>query len=216
MRRYFAAAAVSLGCFGYSTAFADIVTINFTAPVQSSLNVPNAGSEITGLIQYDTSSLTYTAVTPHSGLYTGSGTFSFSTDGGYSVTQSLSYIYVEDFFYSHHPNYMFAANVGTLNVTDYSSVALRLTQFSNFTVFDTALPTGLNASAFQSTEIFSDTYGVPNSLTSRVYSLHLDSLELTSVASIPEPSIWAMMILGFAGVGFMAYRRKSTAALMAA
>ena len=25
---------------------------------------------------------------------------------------------------------------------------------------------------------------------------------------IPEPSTWAMMILGFAGVGFMAYRRK--------
>jgi PEP-CTERM motif len=26
---------------------------------------------------------------------------------------------------------------------------------------------------------------------------------------VPEPSTWAMMILGFAGVGFMAYRRKS-------
>jgi hypothetical protein len=25
---------------------------------------------------------------------------------------------------------------------------------------------------------------------------------------IPEPSTWGMMILGFAGVGFMAYRRK--------
>jgi sugar lactone lactonase YvrE len=33
---------------------------------------------------------------------------------------------------------------------------------------------------------------------------------------IPEPSTWAMMILGFAGVGFMAYRRKSKPALMAA
>jgi PEP-CTERM motif len=29
------------------------------------------------------------------------------------------------------------------------------------------------------------------------------------VGSIPEPSTWAMMILGFFGVGFMAYRRKS-------
>jgi hypothetical protein len=29
-----------------------------------------------------------------------------------------------------------------------------------------------------------------------------------SVAPVPEPSTWAMMILGFAGVGFMAYRRK--------
>lgn len=27
-------------------------------------------------------------------------------------------------------------------------------------------------------------------------------------AAVPEPSIWAMMILGFAGVGFMAYRRS--------
>ena len=26
--------------------------------------------------------------------------------------------------------------------------------------------------------------------------------------SVPEPSTWAMMILGFCGVGFMAYRRK--------
>jgi hypothetical protein len=28
-------------------------------------------------------------------------------------------------------------------------------------------------------------------------------------AAVPEPSTWAMMILGFAGVGFMAYRRRS-------
>jgi hypothetical protein len=31
------------------------------------------------------------------------------------------------------------------------------------------------------------------------------------VAAVPERSTWAMMILGFAGVGFMAYRRRSTA-----
>lgn len=36
------------------------------------------------------------------------------------------------------------------------------------------------------------------------------------VAAVPEPSTWAMMLLGFAGVGFMAYRRKSKPALMAA
>jgi hypothetical protein len=28
------------------------------------------------------------------------------------------------------------------------------------------------------------------------------------VGAVPEPSTWAMMILGFAGIGFMAYRRK--------
>jgi PEP-CTERM motif len=35
------------------------------------------------------------------------------------------------------------------------------------------------------------------------------SAELTAaVSAVPEPSTWAMMILGFFGVGFMAYRRK--------
>ncbi len=28
-------------------------------------------------------------------------------------------------------------------------------------------------------------------------------------SAVPEPSTWAMMILGFFGIGFMAYRRKS-------
>ena len=36
-----------------------------------------------------------------------------------------------------------------------------------------------------------------------------------NISPVPEPSTWAMMILGFAGVGFMAYRRRSTAALAA-
>jgi hypothetical protein len=29
------------------------------------------------------------------------------------------------------------------------------------------------------------------------------------VVGVPEPATWAMMILGFVGVGFMAYRRKA-------
>ena len=33
-----------------------------------------------------------------------------------------------------------------------------------------------------------------------------------TIAAVPEPSTWAMMILGFAGVGFMAYRRRENAA----
>jgi hypothetical protein len=39
---------------------------------------------------------------------------------------------------------------------------------------------------------------------------------ITPTAAVPEPSTWAMMILGFAGIGFMEYRRKSKPALMAA
>jgi hypothetical protein len=38
------------------------------------------------------------------------------------------------------------------------------------------------------------------------------SSSVSSVSPVPEPSTWAMMILGFFGVGFMAYRRKSNPA----
>jgi hypothetical protein len=33
-----------------------------------------------------------------------------------------------------------------------------------------------------------------------------------SISAVPEPATWAMMILGFCGIGVMAYRRKSKAA----
>ena len=55
---------------------------------------------------------------------------------------------------------------------------------------------------------------------SEASSDRVDFIKISDTASIesgvPEPSTWAMMILGFAGIGFMAYRRKSKSALMAA
>ncbi|SHK60755.1 PEP-CTERM protein-sorting domain-containing protein [Bradyrhizobium lablabi] len=54
--------------------------------------------------------------------------------------------------------------------------------------------------------VYGEAFGAPA-------QLHID-LPLTS--SVPEPSTWAMLILGFAGVGFMAYRRKSKPRLIAA
>ncbi len=39
------------------------------------------------------------------------------------------------------------------------------------------------------------------------------NVTISSVADVPEPSTWAMIILGFAGLGFMAYRSKNKLAL---
>jgi hypothetical protein len=36
------------------------------------------------------------------------------------------------------------------------------------------------------------------------------------VVGIPEPSTWAMMLLGFAGLGFVAYRKSRTKTTLAA
>jgi hypothetical protein len=46
---------------------------------------------------------------------------------------------------------------------------------------------------------------------------YVDGVSVVDVAApVPEPSTWAMLLLGFAGLGFMAYRRKSKPALTGA
>jgi hypothetical protein len=40
------------------------------------------------------------------------------------------------------------------------------------------------------------------------YNYFVDDLSITTAAATPEPSTWGMLILGFAGIGFMAHRRK--------
>lgn len=44
---------------------------------------------------------------------------------------------------------------------------------------------------------------------------YVDPMVSGSIGAVPEPSTWAMMVLGFAGVGFMTYRRRRSAALAA-
>jgi hypothetical protein len=43
----------------------------------------------------------------------------------------------------------------------------------------------------------------------------LDLIFSSNIGAVPEPSTWAMMILGFAGVGLTAYRRRKSAMLTA-
>jgi PEP-CTERM motif len=45
---------------------------------------------------------------------------------------------------------------------------------------------------------------------------NLEGLDGITFSAVPEPSTWLMMFLGFAGVGFMAYRRKNKLALSVA
>jgi PEP-CTERM motif len=57
----------------------------------------------------------------------------------------------------------------------------------------------------QSSEFF---YGATPASTYTFYLTNSDGVT-TTISSVPEPSTWAMLILGFAGIGFMAYRRKN-------
>jgi hypothetical protein len=41
----------------------------------------------------------------------------------------------------------------------------------------------------------------------------VDNVTVANVSAVPEPSTWALMILGFAGIGVLAYRRQKNTAL---
>jgi hypothetical protein len=72
--------------------------------------------------------------------------------------------------------------------------------------------TGYVNFSFQFVGTGSDTFSV-TSFNGPNYN-YFDDLSVQGpavVTAVPEASTWAMMLLGFAGVGFAAYRRKSTA-----
>jgi hypothetical protein len=73
------------------------------------------------------------------------------------------------------------------------------------TNFDNFLADGLAASggAYYDGNVWSSGY-----LEAPSVAISLDAL----APAVPEPSTWAMVILGFAGMGFMAYRRRNKTA----
>jgi hypothetical protein len=125
-------------------------------------------------------------------------------------------------------NFEFSVNPGSLSNT-YS--LLTITGPSGALAFD---PTAIgdntpNGGSFdQNSENLAFFPGAPLNFNPNVSGIYTFDLTLFNsnneqvgnvsiqVNAVPEPSTWAMMILGFAGVGFMAYRRKSQPAVLAA
>jgi hypothetical protein len=60
--------------------------------------------------------------------------------------------------------------------------------------------------------VFTHTLGVFNQ---NDHDVDPENFTTSLVAPVPEPSTWAMMLLGFAGIGAMTYRRKNGALRLA-
>ena len=92
-------------------------------------------------------------------------------------------------------------------------------QFALTTQFTSYLtnPSAITSLAIPSTPYdlspFDYQHHVTYSYGNLVYHLSGDFLTLTAAAA-PEPSTWAMMILGFAGLGCMAFRRRNQASAL--
>jgi outer membrane lipase/esterase len=115
------------------------------------------------------------------------------------------------------------ATLGTLLAVDMnadlSALLAGQTDVSTFDIFGLGTSIALDPSAFGFTNV-TDACGAISGANCNTYA-YWDGIHPTAaaheviadafvdeVAGVPEPSTWAMMVLGFCGLGFMAYRRK--------
>jgi PEP-CTERM motif len=191
-----------------SGAQADLVTFSYTGMVVGIIGTP-APSEFTLFtpVNYSFTLDTGTAGTPNGStetIYLGAVTsFQFGSINITGPFASSSPFSDNSVIVADIPG----NNVFVVNVTDTSG------RHASFLLWDqnletpplltsTAIPTSLDPMLGTRSDVrYSDNDG-------QVY--------IFGPAPVPEPSIWAMMLLGFAGIGFMAYRRKSKPALMMA
>jgi hypothetical protein len=82
-----------------------------------------------------------------------------------------------------------------------SGNSLAANQCPGCTVEQEQAQIAIAAAFFTSDTTFTGTYSIGDVSGSGTFDI---------AAAVPEPSTWAMMILGFLGLGFMAYRRKRT------
>jgi hypothetical protein len=217
-----ALACAALGALLSTSAFADIVTETYTGTVRS--GVDNAG--FFGSNNADLSGLAYTATyvfdtaVPGAAHY-GLGGIFFTYGGGVNTPAVSAAMTINGHTFTTNGLGHAELDASNMSSGSFRTYAQANAAFGN--QFDNFLETQDPAAPYPTSlsSPFTYTYlAVGTSSAYGTFKIGLDQLSLspttvTLTAAVPEPSTWAMMILGFAGVGFMAYWRRSTAPLAA-
>lgn len=211
---------------GASPAAASIITVTYTGSfvygtdrtgVFGAAGADLTGDTFTALYQFDTNEGLLT-LSPTRGALVGGSYWGYSTPlVDATLTVNGASIALGGSYYGH----VMASDLGGVKILetgageiksgDYSFLAFSLTDFSD------TLPMDI-------TKSFNWAFGGSGSLqyiTSQgnvgaFGELNASSLSLSVSSGVPEGSTWAMMILGFCGLGVMAYRRKAEPAIIAA
>jgi hypothetical protein len=181
----------------------------------------------TGITINDFSSYAAGALLPN-GSPLGGLTYTFNTGAG------LGGVITSGFYNSFSGNSLAAKQVGGgLSSSDFflaneGFTVVFPTAVTAFAVFsNTNLPVGATLSTSSGTAattfttydtstfgflgFTSDTPFMSATFTSSIFNIPL--IAYGSVSAVPEPATWAMMILGFIGIGTVTYRRRKSAAL---
>jgi hypothetical protein len=95
---------------------------------------------------------------------------------------------------------------GVFHFTSINSIGMSNGLFNNISATEVTASNGLTL-GLSTGGLTYNLYGVNNSGIGNG-TIMVGEATPQAVAAVPEPATWAMMILGFAGVGFMAYRRS--------
>jgi PEP-CTERM motif len=221
---------------GISNASADIITVTWSGEVQTAVGYP-AGSSVTDTNGYfgtagaSLAGQAFTATFVFDSSTSGAVSTSTTIAGGSQldgtrlpavpsplVSAALSINGNSVSFNGQYQNEVFTSSkTGQFQTDTWDSTGNSATNY--LTLEFLAQPSGPVA-GFPTTLLGNYTYtpgsGVivgPASIFVRDGErLQLDALSVTvsdtsSVAAVPEPSTWAMMVLGFGGLGFLSYRR---------
>lgn len=236
LKNLFCAGVIAASAFVSTVAHADLLTGSFVFSVTTGATNGSGFSTLPDVNPFtgDVATATFTYTGPlnfinNQGQNTGpsgdlnSAFFSLSSISNYngsgiSAGGGANYTTVEDFLASSGSASAF--NYASFYTIDLGVLAagtvLTITHDDGASVFQGS--TQLGSTVFGPTGQVTDVVTVPTTAdTILYYSRQNGTPSILVVDAVPEPSTWAMMILGFAGVSYMAYRRrKQTTALTAA
>lgn len=209
---------ISVALSAITPASANVVTVITTGTVTSGADTFGmfgaVGSDLTGAqftatYTFDLSDATYTETFPAGGSFYSGGHAPFTTwaPGGSAIftinDQSIAFNGASNWAISAEPYRL--AQLVYQGPGNYIQTMVVSPSFSFPSTVDASFgPLDVPPSQYSSSYLI---YGGGS-------EIDLNVTTVTQLAGgVPEPSTWAMMILGFAGVGFMAYRRKNSVAL---
>jgi PEP-CTERM motif len=147
--------------------------------------------------------------------------FNYSGNGIYSDVSLGAETFSGSFTFDATTSQVTAASLTTSSLGNYSAIldqgpggsAYRLTLTNAFFTFSLDLDTQAFLVAGQTTQVDNHLSSIEINSTATAVGSNFDG---TFTTGVPEPSSWAMMLLGFAGIGLMAHRRNSKPKLSAA
>lgn len=173
-----------------------------------------------GTVTVDRTSNT-TAIITFNALLTGGDQYAFGSQGAFDVNVNATSFTTTTPTLTAQFASAGPATAGSGNISTFGNFNLTFDLFDGFTNSATSASftltdtSGTWASASnvltnnaQGNEVAAHIFACASPCTANSTVL-VTGFSTNGVGAVPEPSTWAMMLLGFMGVGFMAYRRKS-------